>query len=202
MLKVYHHPRSTYARRVMIYLIEKELPHEAIVLDMAAKAHKAPEYLGKNPYGRVPCIDDDGFTLFESTSILNYLEATHPKPALAPTDPKLRAIMDMHMKLCDIEMGRHVSTIIIPKRFLKKERWDLAAMDAAKAAIEKHLEILRTQLAGKTYLVAEQFSLADICYMPFLHFLPLMEIDPPAAVRDWAARLLERDSAKETVPDL
>jgi glutathione S-transferase len=201
MLKVYHHPRSTYARRVMIYLIEKELPHEVIVLDMAAKAHKAPEYLGKNPYGRVPCIDD-GFTLFESTSILNYLEATHPKPALAPTDPKLHAIMDMHMKLCDIEMGRHVSTIIFPKRFLKKERWDLAAMDAAKAAIEKHLEILRTQLAGKTYLVAEQFSLADICYMPFLHFLPLMEIDPPAAVRDWAARLLERDSAKETVPDL
>jgi len=202
MLKVYYHPRSTYARRVMIYLIEKELPHEAIVLDMAAKAHKAPEYLGKNPYGRVQCIDDDGITLFESTSILNYLEATHPKPALAPTDPKLSAIMDMHMKLCDIEMGRHVSTIIIPKRFLKKERWDLAAMDAAKAAIEKHLEILRTQLAGKTYLVAEQFSLADICYMPFLHFLPLMEIDPPAAVRDWAARLLERDSAKETVPDL
>jgi hypothetical protein len=40
-----------------------------------------------------------------------------------------------------------------------------------------------------------------LVYLPFLHFLPLAEITPPPAVRDWAARLLERDSAKQTVPD-
>ena len=160
MLKVYHHPRSTYARRVMIALLEKHIPHEAVLVDMAAKEHKAPQFLAKNPYGRVPVIDDGGFVLYESTAILNYLEATHPTPALVPSDPKGRALVDMHMKLCDIQMGIHVGAIIFPRRFLKKDRWNLEAMDVAKAAIEAHLDILRKTLAGKTYLVAEQFSLA------------------------------------------
>ncbi len=202
MPKVYYHPRSTYARRVMISLLEKNIPHDAVVVDMAAKEHRTPEYLSKNPYGRVPVIDDGGFVLYESTAILNYLEAIHPTPALVPSDPKGRALVDMHMKLCDIQMGVHMGVIVFPKRFLKKDRWNLEAMATAKAAIEAHLDILRKVLAGKTYLVAEQFSLADLIYIPFLHFLPLAEIDPPPAVRDWAARLLERDSAKQTVPDL
>ena len=201
MLKLYHNPRSTYSRRVLMSLLEKSIPYEPVIVDMATKAHKTPEYLTKNPYGRVPVIDDGGFILYESTAILNYLETTHPTPALVPSDAKGRAVVDMYMKLCDIEMGVHVGAIIFPKRFLKKERWNIEAMDAAKAAIEAHLEILRTQLAGKTYLVGERFSLADLVYLPFLHFLPLVEIQPPPLVRDWAAGLLERDSAKQTVPD-
>lgn len=201
MLKLYYNPRSTYSRRVLIQLLEKRIPYESNIVDMAAKAHKAPAYLSKNPYGRVPVLDDDGFVLYESTAILNYIEAAHPKPALAPTDPKGRALVDMHMKLCDIQMGVHMGTIIFPKRFLKKDRWNLEAMETAKTAIAAHLDILRMQLAGKTYLVGEQFSLADLVYLPFLHFLPLTEVKPPPAVRDWAARLLERDSAKQTEPD-
>ena len=202
MPEVYHHPRSTYARRVMIYLLEKNIPHKATVVDMAAESHKTPEYLSVNPYGHVSVINDGGFILYESTAILNYLEAPHPAPALVPFDPKVRALGDMHMKLCDIQMDGHVGTSIFPMRFLKKECWNGEAMDAAKAAIEKHLEILRTYLPGNTYLVAKQSGLADLIYMPFLHFLPLMKTDPSPAVRDWADRLLERDSAKQTVPDV
>ena len=85
------------------------------------------------------------------------------------------------MKLCDLQLTRHAGTVIFPKRFLPKERWNAAAMAEAKAEIEKHLALLDKQLAGKTYLVAEQFSLAEVCYMPFLDFLPLMEITPPAS---------------------
>jgi glutathione S-transferase len=54
---------------------------------------------------------------------------------------------------------------------------------------------------GKTYLVAEQFSLAEVCYMPFLDFLPLMEIGPPPAVASWSQRLLARPSAVATRPE-
>ena len=85
----------------------------------------------------------------------------------------------MHMKLCDLQLTRYAGTIIFPKRFLPKERWNVTAIAEARAEIEKHLAILDKQLAGKTYLVAEQFSLAEVCYMPFLDFLPLMEITPP-----------------------
>ncbi len=76
-----------------------------------------------------------------------------------------------------------------------------AAPIASDQEIEKHLATLDKHLAGKTYLVADQFSLADVCYMPFLDFLPLMEITPPTAVAAWSQRLLARPSAAATRPE-
>ncbi len=200
MIKLHYHPLSTYSRRVRIALLEKQIAFEPIVVDMAQRRHREPAYLALNPYGRVPTLEEDGFVLYESTAILNYLEATHPTPPLAPADARQRALVDMHMKLCDIQMTRHAGTIVFPKRFLPKERWNEAAMAEAKGEIEKHLAILDRHLAGKRFLVAEQFTLADICYLPFLEFLPLMEIAPPANVAAWSERLLARPSARETRP--
>ncbi len=200
MIKLHYHPLSTYSRRVRIALLEKQIAFEPVIVDMAQRRHREPAYLALNPYGRVPTLEEDGFVVYESTAILNYLEATHPKPPLAPADARQRALVDMHMKLCDIQMTRHAGTIIFPKRFLPKERWNETAMTEAKGEIEKHLAILDRQLAGKRFLVAEQFTLADICYLPFLEFLPLMEIAPPANVAGWSERLLARPSARETRP--
>jgi glutathione S-transferase len=73
--------------------------------------------------------------------------------------------------------------------------------NGGQGEIEKHLAILDQHLAARTYLVAEQFSLADICYTPFLEFLLLMEITPPAAVAAWGERLLARPSAAATKPE-
>ena len=201
MIKLYYHPLSTFSRRVRIALAEKQIAYEAIIVDMAQKKHKDPAYLALNPYGRVPTLEENGFVLYESTAILNYLEATRAESPLAPADLRQRALVDMHMKLCDIQMTRHTGTIIFPKRFLPKEKWNEAAMAAAKSEIESHLAILDRHLAGKQYLVAEQFTLADICYLPFLEFLPLMEIVPPPAVAAWRERLLARPSARATKPD-
>lgn len=200
MLKIYDHPRSTYSRRVRIALIEKSIPHEFVVVDLASRKHREPDYLALNPYGRVPTLVEDGFVLYESAAILNYLEATHPEPALLPADPRMRALVDMHMKLCDLQMARQAGVIIFPKRFLPKERWDEKAISQAKQDIEKHLAILEVQLAGKEYLVADRYTLAEVCYTPFVHFLPLMEITPPPSVAAWSARLLSRKSAQDTAP--
>jgi glutathione S-transferase len=73
-------------------------------------------------------------------------------------------------------------------------------MDKARAEIEKHLAIVEQQLGGAEYLVGDRFSLADLAYVPFLEFLPLMEIAPPPAVAAWTARLLARPSAVATKP--
>ena len=180
-LKLHYNPLSTFSRRVLIAFAEKQVPHQLVVVDMAARRHREQPYLSLNPYGRVPTLEEDGFILFEVAAILNYLEAPRPAPPLVPADARGRALVDMLMKLCDLQLTRHAGTVIFPKRFLPKERWNAAAMAEAKAEIEKHLALLDKQLAGKTYLVAEQFSLAEVCYMPFLDFLPLMEITPPAS---------------------
>ena len=64
---------------------------------MAARRHREEPYLSLNPYGRVPTLEEEGFVLFESTAILNYLEATRPNPPLVPPDARDRALVDMHM---------------------------------------------------------------------------------------------------------
>jgi glutathione S-transferase len=201
MLRLYHHPFSTFARRVRIALLEKKIEHKAITVDLPNRAHKAPEYLALNPYGRVPTIDDDGFVLYESAAILQYLEATRPSPALTPSNAKGRALVDMHLRLCDGQLGRHAGAILFPKRFVPKEKWDAAAMAQAKTEIEKHLAIVEATLGNREYLVGDAFTLADIAYIPFLQFLSLMEIQPGPRIAAWSARLLARPSAQATVPE-
>jgi Glutathione S-transferase, N-terminal domain len=88
------------------------------------------------PTDRVPTLEEDGFVLFESTAILDYLEATRPTPPMAPSDARGRALVDMHMKLCDLQFSRYAVTIIFPKRFLPKEHWNVAAMADAKVESE------------------------------------------------------------------
>jgi glutathione S-transferase len=200
MLKIHHHPFSTYSRRVRIALLEKRIPHELVEVDMVARQHRAPEYLARNPYGRVPTLEEDGFVLYESTAILEYLELTRPEPPLVPTDPRGRALVAMHVKLCDVQLARQTSTIIFQKRFLPKDRWDEKAMAQARTEIEKHLAILAQQLGAKQYLVADRYGMVEVCYTPLVQFLDLMEITPPAPVAAWVERMLSRDSAVQTRP--
>src|SRR5262249_12453152 len=87
-VKLYYHPLSTFARRVLIAFAETQIPHELAVVDMAARRHREQPYLSLNPYGRVPTLDDDGFVLFESTAILSYLEAIWPTRPLVPADAR------------------------------------------------------------------------------------------------------------------
>ncbi|MGB5062284.1 MAG: glutathione S-transferase family protein [Candidatus Competibacter sp.] len=200
MLKLYYHPLSTFTRRVLIALIEKAIPHELISVDMAAREHTQPAYRTLNPYGRVPTLMEDDFVLYESTAILNYLEAICPSPPLTPADPRGRALVDMHMKLCDLELARQTGTIIFPKRFLPEQRWNRAEMKQAKAEVEQHLEILESLLAGREYLIGDRYTLAEVCYTPFVQFFPLMDIAPPSAVGAWVERILNRPSAVQTQP--
>jgi glutathione S-transferase len=201
MIRLHYHPFSTYSRRVRIALIEKNIPHELVLVDMANRAHRSAEYLKLNPYGRVPALVEEDFVLFESTAILNYLEATHAQPPLVPSDARGRALVDMHMKLCDLQFTRQAGAIMFPKRFLPKERWDLALFAQMKAEIEKHLAVVERQLDGGDYLVRNTFSLADISYLPWLDFFSLYEVTPPPNVAAWAARLAARPSARQTKSD-
>jgi len=201
MLKLYSHPFSSFARRVRIALLEKNIPCEHVFVDLAARKHLEPEYLALNPYHRVPTLVDGDLTLFESTAILNYLEAAYPQPPLTPPDAKGRALVDMHMKLCDVQFSRQVSTIVFPKRFLPKERWDETLFAQMRGEIDKHVAILDQQLGANDYLVGNRYSLAEVCYTPFVAFFGLMEITPPPRIAQWSERILSRPSAQQTASE-
>lgn len=201
MLKLHSHPYSTFGRRVQIALEEKNIPCERVFVDLAARKHREPEYVALNPYSRVPTLVDDDLVLYESTAILNYLEAKFPEPPLTPADAKGRALVDMHMKLCDLQFTRQAGTIIFPKRFLPKERWDEKLFAQMRTEIDRHLAILDRQLGDHEYLVGNKYSLVEVCYTPFMAFLELIEVTPPPRIAAWSKRILSRPSAQRTASD-
>lgn len=71
VLKLYGSAMST--ARVLVTILEKELPYELILVDISKGEHKTEEYKKLQPFGKVPVLDDDGFLMFESRAICRYL---------------------------------------------------------------------------------------------------------------------------------
>lgn len=199
-MKLYYHPLSTYSRRVLIWMLEKEVDIPTHEVDMPDREHRSEWYKAFNPYGRVPTLVDKGFVLYESTAILEYLDNRHPEPPLVPSTLEEKAHVWMHMKLCDIELASHAGTMIFPKRFLPQDKWRRDEMDRAKKYIDRHVAILDEQLDGEDYLVGGRFTLADLVYIPFIAFWDMLEVDPPRNVAAWTERVLTRASVEQTKP--
>lgn len=72
VLKLYGSAMST--SRVLVTILEKELPYEFILIDIAKGDQKSEEYRKLQPFGKVPVLDDDGFLMFESRAICKYLD--------------------------------------------------------------------------------------------------------------------------------
>lgn len=199
-MKLYYFPASTFSRRVRVTLLEKDIACELIEVDLPNGKHKEEWYAALNPYMKVPTLVDGELTLYESAAILTYLEATHPMPALTPPDVPGRALVDMNVRLCDAQVGRYAGAILFPKRFLPEERWDRLAMDSARQELNRHFTEVERGLGDRHYLVGDSFTLADVAYLPFLHFLAMMEVSAGPQVQAWADRVLARPSARATVP--
>ncbi len=194
MLRLHYHPRSTFSQRVRIALAEKGQRAELVEVNMAEREKSG--YLELNPYGRIPTLEHDGKILYESTAILEYLEALFPSPALVPNDAFERARMSMHMKLLDLEVGVHTRALIFPSRFVEEDKWDTVTMERCREQVRAHFAQVAKALEGRTYLVDEAFSLAEVCYAPFVRFFAEFRISPPPAVKAWAERILARPSVQ------
>src|SRR6478735_8310789 len=83
MIKVYGTP-NTRAMRVLWLLEELNVPAELESVDPRKGEHHQPEYWRINPFGKVPCIAVDGFTMAESPAICSWLADQHPEKALIP----------------------------------------------------------------------------------------------------------------------
>ena len=106
--RLYHYWRSTSSWRVRWGFEAKGLHPELVAVDLLSGENDSPEHLRRNPMGYVPVLElcgqdtpSGGFTRYlgESTAILEWLEETHPSPALLPKDPLAKARVRM---LCEI----------------------------------------------------------------------------------------------------
>jgi glutathione S-transferase len=195
MIKLYTFPPSTNSRKVRIALLEKGLEFERINVDLSKREQKQPEYLKIHPYGQVPALDDEGFVVYDSTVINEYLEDEYPYPPLMPKDSEGRARARMTEDFRDTHFNPPCVKIIYEMRKPEGER-DANVIVTAKADINKCFDRLETELQGKEYL-AGAFSLADIAFMANLDLLDRFQIavDPKYAnTTAWIARLKARPS--------
>ncbi|KAJ7677068.1 glutathione S-transferase [Mycena polygramma] len=176
VLKLYG---GTYASSgnglVAMVLAEKQIPFKLVVVDMAAKAHKTPEYLAMHPFGQVPVIDDDGFILCESRAICRYLADKYPNEGtqLFPADLKARALVE---QAASFEFANfHPAVTKVAMELLGKPRRGLpvdhAVVAEAVAELSAKLDVYEVILSKQNFLAGDEFSLADIfhlCIAPLL----------------------------------
>lgn len=196
MIKLYTFPPSTNSRKVRIVLSEKGLEFERVNVDLTKREQKNPEYLKIHPFGQVPALDDEGFVLYDSTVINEYLEDEYPYPSLMPSDSEGRARARLLEDFRDSHFNPYCVHIIYEMRKPEGER-DAQRIDNAKAQIAACFDRIENELQGKEYLVGT-FSLADIAFMANFDFLDRFAISvDPSKHRNtaaWIARLKARPS--------
>ncbi|MFQ5850367.1 MAG: glutathione S-transferase family protein [Candidatus Binatia bacterium] len=200
MIKLYHFPPSTNSRKVRIALIEKGLEFERVNIDLSKREQKNPEYLKIHPVGQVPALDDDGFVIYDSTIINEYLEDEYPHPPLLPSDSEGRARARLNEDFRDNEFNPHFVELIHEVRKPEAER-NLSVIQHAKEKISKCFDRIERELEGREYM-AGAFSLADIAYMPNIALLERFEIRVDSRyknMRAWIERLKARPSFAESV---
>jgi maleylacetoacetate isomerase len=90
--KLYHYWRSSCSWRVRWALELKKINYTKEAVNILQGEHNKPAFLAVNPSGQVPSLAiDDGIQLGESVAIMEWLEETHPSPALLPSDPVSKA---------------------------------------------------------------------------------------------------------------
>src|SRR6476660_10654220 len=88
MLKIWGRTNSVNVKKALWCADELGLKYERVDAGMQFGVTKTPEYLRMNPNSLVPTIEDDGFVLWESHTIVRYLAAKHYMAMLAPPDPR------------------------------------------------------------------------------------------------------------------
>jgi glutathione S-transferase len=195
LIKLFGHPASTYTRKVLCALHEVDAPFDLHFVDLNVGEHTQAAHLARQPFGRVPTIDDDGFTLYESRAIIRYLNDQYGG-RLVPSDVRGRAMMDQWI---DVEYSYFSAASLNPiLHHVFGFPQDEVALEAASAMIEQTLDVLDARLGAGPYLAGEQFSLADIVYLPDLEYLmatPLQAaVSSRGNVASWWARSSERGS--------
>jgi len=179
-------------------LLESGIKYEVVEVSLLKGEHKAPAYLAVNPNGSLPAIDDDGFVLWESGSILRYICNTHSSlpDHWYPKDAKARALVDRYLD------WHHFGLRLNCQKF----EFNAIVCAAYQIPVPNKDEIVKTALEGlhksldffeKVYLANTEFiagnkvSIADLQAGCELHAALLGHVDISAypKVKAWFNRL-------------
>lgn len=198
---------STYVRTARLTLTEKGVAYDLDEFDFMQGF--PDEQLARHPFGRVPAFTHDGFGLYETVAICRYVDEAFPGPPLQPADARGRARMTQICSLLDsYAYGPAIGKIVIERLVspMLNRAPDEAIIAAAIPAAEKAYGVLEDFLGGRSFLVGDTLSLADLHLAPnYAYFLMTPEgeaiTQSTPNLRRWWGGIRERDAMIETKPE-
>jgi glutathione S-transferase len=199
-------PGSPYGRAVLATLEEKGIGYRLV--PVTPGTHKSEPHISRHPFGRVPVLEHDGYSLYETQAILRYLDRVVPAPALTPSGPRAAGRMDQVMNICDWYLFQGVNNVIGFQRIIKPR---LLGQPADEAAVAQAMPQARTVfnelsrlLGGQPYFAGDAITLADLMVAPQVDFLsqtPEWASLATANLASWLDRMTGRASFKATTWD-
>ena len=193
---LYHYYLCPYCKPIYYFVKSNKLNHKEVHLDLRKAEHRTPEYLAINPFGKVPAVvEEDGFVLFESSTVLRYLCNTREVPDnWYSKDPKKRSQVDLFFDWYQVGSKGLTKYYISRNPFLYKQM--SVSLEEGNTESEKSLsEIEKIFLKDRKFLAGDEISLADIQLIFFFGNLENSEFDLskfPVA-KEWKERVLSTD---------
>ena len=201
MIKIWGRNTSVNVRKVMWAVGELELPHERIDVGGSFGKNKEPAYLAMNPNGLVPTLEEDGFLLWESNSIVRYLAAKYGAGKLEPADPRSRARASSWMDWQLTVAHPPLTPVFWGLIRTPPEKRDHAAIEAGKVKCIEVMKILDAHLAKTAFVAGDTLCMGDIpVALMAYRFRRLVPERPPLDhLERWFAAIEQRPAFKQHV---
>ena len=201
MLKVYGRKNSINVQKVMWIVGELRIAYERLDIGGTFGQNDQDWYLAMNPMGRVPVLDDEGYVLWESHTIIRYLVRQYGEGAWYPGDVKASGNVDkwMDWKIGFLQPALHAAFWGLI-RTPEADR-DMSAIRNSSAESAKLLGILDSHLQGQDYIAGEAISIADVPLGALTYRWYGLDVEHPdyQNLRAWYERLCERPAYQEHV---
>ena len=196
-------------RRVRIFIAEKGIAVETILVDLRSKEQLGVEFKTINPHCTVPVLElDDGARLTTTAGIWRYLEATYPDPPLMGETPQQRGVIadlqwhiEMNGFMAMAEFLRNSAPAMKGRALTGPHDYDQIPelADRGKLRVQRFLEEIDQVIGDKPYVAGDRFSVADIDLLVLIDFSAWRQLSLPAGAtnaRRWYEAVRARPSAQ------
>jgi len=170
VLKLYGTSASPNACLVAAILFEKEVPFELVEVDWAEI--KSPKYLHLQPFGQMPCIDDDRFILYEAKAICHYIASKYQNQGipLLPTEHKANALFHQAVSVLISHYSLYVEKIVYERYYgplFGGITTNEGVVDSSLKELGLSLDVYDQILSKQKYIAGDEITLADFYHIPF-----------------------------------
>ena len=205
MARLYHVPLSPFCRKVRLVLAEKKIEVELLE---ERYWEASPEFLRRNPAGKVPILKIDNLVLTESVAICEYLEETVPTPSLLPRGAEARAEVRRLVMWFDDKFHNEVTSNLLYERVNKKltgEGYpDSTNVKTGAKKIRYHLDYMSWLLDQRRWLAGNDMTLADFAaaaHISALDYISDVDWTRYPLVKDWYAKIKSRPAFRSILAD-